>query len=100
MFVRAKVPSSHIEDALTVPQRAIIRQANSVTTALVVNDDNIAELRVVAITRALNDQWLVKSGLQAGERVIMTGLQKVQTGSPVTPEDVTKIGRASCRERV
>lgn len=89
MFVRAKVPSSHIENALTVPQRAIIRQANSVTTALVVNDDNIAELRVVAITRAINDQWLVKSGLQAGERVIVTGLQKVQTGSPVTPEDVT-----------
>lgn len=89
MFVRAKVPSTHIEEALMVPQRAVIRQANSVTTALVVNDENIAELRVVVVTRAINDQWLVKSGLKAGERVVVTGLQKVQTGSPVTPEDVT-----------
>lgn len=89
MFVRANVPSAHIKDALTVPQRAVIRQANSVTTALVVNDENIAENRVVAVTRAIDDKWLVKSGLQAGERVIVTGLQKVKTGSPVTPEDVT-----------
>lgn len=89
MFMRAKVPSSYIEDAVLVPQRAVIRQANSVTTALVVNEDNIAELRVIAVSRALNDNWLVKSGLKAGERVIVTGLQKVQTGSPVTPEDVT-----------
>lgn len=89
MFVRAKVPSTRIENALLVPQRAIIRQANSVTTALVVNEENVAELRVVAVSRAIDDQWLVKSGLTAGERVIVTGLQKVRTGSPVTPEDVT-----------
>lgn len=89
MFVRASVPSTYMESALLVPQRAVIRQANSVTTALVVNDENIAELRVIVVTRAINDNWLVKSGLNAGERVIVTGLQKVKTGSPVTPEDVT-----------
>lgn len=89
MFVRANVPSQRLENALLVPQRAVIRQANAVTTALVVNQDFVAELRVIQVSRAIGDQWLVKNGLKDGERVIVTGLQKVQTGMPVNPEDVT-----------
>lgn len=88
MFVRANVPSVHIENALLVPQKAVIRQANSVTTAFVVNDKNEVEMRVVAVTRAIGEYWLVKAGLQAGDRVIVSGLQKVQTGIVVAPEEV------------
>lgn len=89
MFVRAKVPNTRIENALLIPQKAIIRQGSAVTTAMVVNSDNIVEMRVVEVSRAVGDQWLLKHGLQAGDRVIVNGIQKVQTGIPVTPEDVT-----------
>lgn len=89
MFVRAKVPSSRIENALLVPQKAVTRQANSVTTVFVVNDKNEVEMRVIAVTRAIGNQWLVKTGLVAGERVIVNGLMKVQNGIVVAPEDVT-----------
>lgn len=89
MFVRAKVPSSRIEDALLVPQKAVTRQANSVTTVFVVNDNNEVEMRVIAVTRAVGSHWIVKTGLQAGERVIVNGLMKVQNGIVVAPEDVT-----------
>ena len=87
MFVRANVPSVRIENAVLVPQKAVIRQANSVTTAFVVNDKNEVEMRVIAVTRAIGENWLVKAGLQAGDRVIVTGLQKVQTGIVVAPEE-------------
>lgn len=89
MFVRANVPSARIEDALLVPQRAVTRQANSATTVFVVNDENVVEMRVIAVTRAVGNQWLVKTGLAAGERVIVNGLLKVQNGIMVAPEDVT-----------
>lgn len=89
MFVRAKVPSSRVENALLVPQKAVTRQANSVTTVFVVNDNNEVEMRVIAVTRAVGSHWIVKTGLQAGERVIVNGLMKVQNGIVVAPEDVT-----------
>lgn len=89
MFVRAKVPSARLENALLVPQKAVTRQANSASSVFVVNDNNIVEMRMIAVTRAIDNQWLVKTGLAAGERVIVTGLMKVQNGMMVTPEDVT-----------
>lgn len=89
MFVRANVPSARLENALLVPQRAVIRQANSATTVFVVNDKNEVEMRVIAVTRAVGQSWLVKTGLAAGERVVVNGLLKVQNGIVVAPEDVT-----------
>ena len=89
MFVRAKVPNTRLENALLVPQKAIVRQGSAITTAWVVNSDNIVELRVVEVSRAVGDDWLVRHGLASGDRVIVNGIQKVQTGIPVTPEDVT-----------
>lgn len=89
MFVRAQVPSARLENALLVPQKAVTRQANSATTVFVVNDNNEVEMRVIAVTRAVGNSWLVKTGLAEGERVIVNGLMKVQNGIVVTPEDVT-----------
>jgi membrane fusion protein (multidrug efflux system) len=40
------------------------------------------EQRVLATANTLGDQWLVKSGLAAGDRVIIDGLQKVRPGAP------------------
>ncbi|WP_420839753.1 hypothetical protein [Colwellia maritima] len=50
-----------------------------------VNNDNIAEIRVIKIGRSIGQNWLVLSGLVANEKVITTGLQKIAPGAPVTP---------------
>lgn len=97
MFVRANVPNTRVENALLVPQRAVARQGSAVTTAFVVSADNIVEVRTVDVSRAIGDQWLVKNGLQAGDRVIVSGLQKIQAGIPVTPEDITDRSNAAQR---
>jgi membrane fusion protein (multidrug efflux system) len=44
-------------------------------------------MRVVEVSRAIDDQWLVKSGLHNGDRVIVSGLQKVKPGIVVAPEE-------------
>lgn len=87
MFVRANVPSSLINDAILVPQKAIMREANAATTTYIVNSSNVVEMRGVEVTRTIGDKWLVKAGLEAGDRVIVSGLQKVKPGITVAPEE-------------
>ena len=81
-FVRAQVSVGRREAALLVPQEGIARTPKGDATALVVGADGKVEVRPVAVSRAVGDRWLVESGLSAGDRVIVEGLQKVQPGMP------------------
>lgn len=83
MFVRAIVPRGVRQQALLVPQRAVVRDPKGATSVMTVGAGNRAEPRAVTVSEALGDQWLVESGLAAGDRVIVAGLQRVQAGSPV-----------------
>ncbi|MGW8392469.1 efflux RND transporter periplasmic adaptor subunit [Pseudoduganella sp. HUAS MS19] len=82
MFVRAVIDNGVDEHAIAVPQQGVTRNPKGEATALVLNRKGIVEQRVLVTAGTLGDQWLVKSGLQAGERVIVEGLQKVQPGMP------------------
>ena len=82
MFVRAVVDSGVDEQAILVPQQGVTRNAKGEATALVLNKEGKVEQRVLATGSTVGDQWLVKSGLAAGDRVIIDGLQKVRPGAP------------------
>jgi membrane fusion protein (multidrug efflux system) len=82
MFVRAVVDSGVDEQAILVPQQGVTRNAKGEATALVLNKEGKVEQRVLATANTVGDQWLVKSGLAAGDRVIIEGLQKVRPGAP------------------
>jgi membrane fusion protein, multidrug efflux system len=85
MYVRAVLERGSRSDAVLAPQRAITRDAKGNGVALVVNADNKVEQRLVSTVRTVGDQWLIDKGLQAGERVVVEGVQKVQPGMAVTP---------------
>lgn len=85
MFVRASLATETVKNALLVPQQGIQRTPDGGTSALVVNAENKVESREVTVTEAIADQWLVRSGLIAGDRVIYSGLQKVKVGDTVQP---------------
>jgi membrane fusion protein (multidrug efflux system) len=85
MFVRAQLTRGTRSAALLVPQRGVTRNAKGEATVFVVDkEDKVAE-RVVTADRAINGEWLITAGLNAGERVVLDGLQKVKPGSPVKP---------------
>jgi membrane fusion protein (multidrug efflux system) len=81
-FVRARVFAGVLPGAILVPQRAVQMgpRGGSVT---VVTADSKAEARSVQLGELRGSDWVVRSGLKAGERVIVEGLQKVQPGRPV-----------------
>ncbi len=85
MFARGRLEQAVVNQATTVPQRAVARGANGTATALVVGPDNKVELRTVTTDAAVGDKWVVTSGLKAGDRVIVEGLQKAAPGAVVNP---------------
>lgn len=83
MYVRAVVGDGVRENAILVPQQGIARDPKGNASAMVVGDDGKVAVRPVKVSRTVGDQWLVESGLVAGDRVIVEGLQKIQPGMPV-----------------
>lgn len=83
MYVRAELGRGERANALLVPQQGVARDPKGNASVLVVNDDNKVEQRAVVVSQALADKWLLESGLTAGDRVIIEGLQKVQPGAEV-----------------
>jgi len=83
-FVRAHVVGLTRRDALTVPQRAVQMGQQSSFVYVVGKDDKV-EVREVALSTWEGADWLVESGIAAGERVIVDGIQKVRPGSVVKP---------------
>jgi membrane fusion protein (multidrug efflux system) len=83
MFVRAVVKEGIAEKAILVPQQGVNRTPKGEPTALVVDDAGKVRQQILTLDRAVGDQWLVSSGLSAGERVIVEGGQKVRPGTAV-----------------
>ena len=89
MYVRARMVIEHLDEAILAPQPGIIRQPNGSASALVVNAEDVVEVRPVETGRAIGDKWLITSGLSAGDRLIVKGLQKVGPGSKVRAQEAT-----------
>jgi membrane fusion protein (multidrug efflux system) len=89
MFVRARVDEGVDDNALLVPQVAVTHDAQGQATAVVVGPDNKIALRTIQATRTFGNNWVVDSGLNAGEKVIVSGVQKVQPGALVRAVEVS-----------
>lgn len=88
MFVRAKLEEGVNPDALLVPQQGVTRTPRGEASVMVVGEGDKVEVRQVTATQAIGDKWLVTAGLKTGDRVIVTGLQKVRPGAQVKAQEV------------
>jgi len=89
MFVRASIEQGVNDNALLVPQQGVTHDPSGHATALVVGPDNKVELRAIQATRTSGANWVVDGGLKDGERVIVSGVQKVQPGTLVRTVDAS-----------
>ncbi len=83
MFVRAIIREGVKKDAILVPQQAVNRTPKGLPYVLVVGKEGKVERRMLKLGRAIGSRWLVISGLDPGDRVIVEGLQFVRPGMPV-----------------
>lgn len=80
MFVHAELQNGVRPDAILVPQQALSRDASGKASVWVVGADGVAIPRPVTTVRTVGNTWLVGEGLQAGERVVTEGLQRLRPG--------------------
>ena len=83
MYVRAVVKEGVNERAILIPQQAVVRDPKGNPMALVVDGEGKVEQRMLGLDRAIDDKWLVSSGLSPGDRMIVEGLQNVRPGDSV-----------------
>ncbi|OQW89898.1 MAG: efflux transporter periplasmic adaptor subunit [Rhodoferax ferrireducens] len=84
LFVRVRLEQAQASNAITLPQQAVTRSPQG-DTVMVVGADGKATPRPIKIGGQQNGQWVVLSGLQAGEQVMVDGFQKLRGGGPVKP---------------
>lgn len=87
MYVRAKVPRGAPASALTVPQQAVLRSAGGQVYAWVIGGDGKAVIRTLEVDGSVDRQWLVRTGLKAGEKVVVEGQERLQEGVVVDARD-------------
>lgn len=85
MYVRAQLSEGVEPDALRVPQQAVTFDPQGQARAMVVDDAGTVQARQVVTGRAVGADWLVESGLAAGDRVIVRGPPRLAPGTPVKP---------------
>lgn len=95
MFVHALLEVGIDQQGLLVPQQAVTFNTVGQATALFVDANNKVEQRVIQTNRAVGNQWLATSGVQAGDRVIIEGLQKAKPGSTVKVAAQKKVAEQS-----
>jgi membrane fusion protein, multidrug efflux system len=85
MVVQARLLAGVDRGVLLVPQQGVSRTATGDATALVVGEGNKVERKRLTLGRPVGNQWLVTSGLKAGDRLIVEGLQRARPDMVVTP---------------
>ena len=81
-FARVRVPIRRISGALLVPQRAV-QEMQATYSVFVVAADQRAEFRRVVVGPRIGNLFVIESGLQPGEQVVVEGAQKLQNNVPV-----------------
>lgn len=84
-YGRIRATMSVNKGALMVPQRAVTEIQGKYLLA-VVGPDNKVDIRPVTVGDRIGSDWIIASGLQAGEKVIAEGTQKARQGSTVNPK--------------
>lgn len=85
MFARARFAIAIDTTAFLVPQAAVTREPNGKSHLWVVGKDNLAEQRDINITRSVGPNWIVTSGLKAGDKVITQGVANLKPKAKVKP---------------
>ena len=83
MYVRAIVGEGVADQAILVPQQGVTRDPKGNAIAMVVDGSDKVEQRTLKVDRAIGSKWLITEGLNAGDRVILEGLQKIRPGVSV-----------------
>ena len=96
-FVRLRMGQAKSEPALVINERAVGTDQNK-KFVFVVGKDHKAQWREVTLGTAAEGLRIVTSGLEAGEQIVVNGLQRIRPGASVAPEQVPMAERSELKK--
>jgi RND family efflux transporter MFP subunit len=88
-YAKIRVAAETRKGALLVPQQAVQQLQGSYQVA-VVGEDNKVDIRSVKVGEQVGNMWIVTEGIKLGERIVVSGVQKVKMGTVVNPKQAVK----------
>ncbi len=90
-YARIRARTEMRKGVALVPERAVTELQGSFQVDVVVqtNGSNVVAIRPVKVGEQMSNKWIIESGLQSGETIIVEGLQKARAGEAVNPQPMT-----------
>ncbi len=90
MFARVFIDLGIVKDTIQVPERALV-ELQGKNFLWVISADGIASQRAVTVGEQTDSKFIIRDGVEVGERIVVEGLQKVREGAPVTAMTAAQI---------
>ncbi|WP_380871637.1 efflux RND transporter periplasmic adaptor subunit [Sphingomonas sp. DBB INV C78] len=81
-FVRGRITAGVFQSGITIPSRAVHMQ-NGQASVTLIDSKGMASIHMVDLGSQVGNRWIVRSGLRAGDRLIVAGWHKVRNGDKV-----------------
>lgn len=95
MFMRAQLPKGIKKDALLIPQNSVTRANRSDKYVFVIDKDNTVQQKFVQIGAEIPNYFVIDSGIDKNDRIVISNLQKIKVGMKVQPISETTAGDES-----
>jgi membrane fusion protein (multidrug efflux system) len=89
MYVRAILQEAINTHSFLVPQQAVLRDSRGNPIITVITEDNGTKTKIISTQRAIGNKWLVTEGVDDGDKIVIEGLNRINSRSKVSFVDVT-----------
>jgi len=84
-FARVRVRIRQDENAILIPQKCA-KELQGQFSVMLVNNENVLESRTVDVSDKIGEFYVIREGLQGGDKIILEGIQKVRSGMEIVPQ--------------
>ncbi|KZX59868.1 efflux transporter periplasmic adaptor subunit [Vibrio sp. HI00D65] len=89
MYIHARLNLGRYPQAILVPQKSVSRNSKGEAIVMLVTDDSKVERRVIKVAEAIGKYWRVTSGLNAGDEIVTSNLQRIRSGDQVNVDNTS-----------
>ena len=84
-FARVRIRVREDENSIVIPQKCA-KELQGQFSVMLVNSENVLESKTVEVTDKVGEYYIIKEGLQNGDKIILEGIQKARSGMEIIPQ--------------
>lgn len=84
-FARVRIRVREDENSIVIPQKCA-KELQGQFSVMFVNNENVLESKTVQVTDKVGEFYIIKEGLNNGDKIILEGIQKARSGMEIIPQ--------------